>query len=871
MTAYKTRKAALAVTTGLVGALTLAGAVVAVPAAYAEDAELTSVQPGTSLSDLTADNGYGENLALVDGQTVELTANSKDYVRVTAVSGKKIASQTFYNDNGRGEMDNTVASRPLDKSAGKAYWLVVKTTDGAEYRVRFEYKAAPVAKVTYKVEGSYSYTGNGVWPALKGSDGKVYVDSTASEEAKDAADGIVSWSNITKADGTNQGYDAAVNAGTYKGTYTLADGTTGEATFTISSLDLNEFSHVFPEYVTNVSNGSDVYAPADAAGFFAEVGLNAADFEVVSVDGPSGFGHFGGVKGDKSGTYTVSFKAKGSVVQDGNASGTGKVSYTVLDRSIAGDKSAQYGVTAPENTYTVDQTQGQAFDASKVKFVGTDKKTYTGDAIEVSYTTLKGQPVDASALKETGKYTVTVRLKPVEVDGKLVGGTDTFTLVIAGAQIDANAGLTFTKDGEVVADNAATSKAGVNVDYDGSDVLKAISTEVKDSDGKVYEAGKDYKVVATNAATGEEVDSIVDAGTYKVTVVPVTFDKSGADADWQLTVEVNKATIETLKDFGATTYDVWSADGNDVVKPGLKADFSVVYTGAEQDVPAAQFYKMIGSTGHWATDADNALQFGSLSADDYEVTSVTFGGKKVEKLKDAGDYKVNVRLTAKGSKNLTLRDSSFTVTVKKASSFADVDPTAWYASPVEKAYKNYYVNGISGTQLFAPMADITRADAVCILFNMAGGEQSHGDDEFSYTEDKGYNTGFSDVDGKAYYAKAIAWAKASGVANGYGDGTFKPAAQITREEFAAFLMNYAKSSDRYEAPSSDALSGVSDAGTVSAWAEDAVNWAVSEKVMGNGGFVAGQSRITRAEVAAMGVNFQPEALVEIGSEEYPER
>ncbi|MDN0070026.1 S-layer homology domain-containing protein [Collinsella ihumii] len=53
---------------------------------------------------------------------------------------------------------------------------------------------------------------------------------------------------------------------------------------------------------------------------------------------------------------------------------------------------------------------------------------------------------------------------------------------------------------------------------------------------------------------------------------------------------------------------------------------------------------------------------------------------------------------------------------------------------------------------------------------------------------------------------------------------------------------------------------MSDADTVSDWAEENVAWAVENGVLGNGGYVAGHSNITRAEVAAMAVNYQPEAL-----------
>ena len=39
-----------------------------------------------------------------------------------------------------------------------------------------------------------------------------------------------------------------------------------------------------------------------------------------------------------------------------------------------------------------------------------------------------------------------------------------------------------------------------------------------------------------------------------------------------------------------------------------------------------------------------------------------------------------------------------------------------------------------------------------------------------------------------------------------------------------------------------------------------VAWAKANKIMGNGGFINGTGNITRAEVAAMAVNYQPEKL-----------
>ena len=51
---------------------------------------------------------------------------------------------------------------------------------------------------------------------------------------------------------------------------------------------------------------------------------------------------------------------------------------------------------------------------------------------------------------------------------------------------------------------------------------------------------------------------------------------------------------------------------------------------------------------------------------------------------------------------------------------------------------------------------------------------------------------YSDVDPAAYYAEAIRWASAEGVAGGYGGGMFGPDDPITREQLAVMLHRYAQ-------------------------------------------------------------------------------
>ena len=828
MTAYKNRKAALAVTAGLVGALTLGGAAVAVPAAYADSAagaELTSVKPGVTVK---ANNGYGSPVELKDGNTVTFPAGSSQYLNITDVEGAadyKVKYLEFKSGSyapidpvgDKTELTDADAAEWFDQDRGTV--TAGRTDNGKKYAVEVTANGATATYYFAYAEQAETYT---VYNADDDSTTFTYDGSAVNVEIKNSKGQVVANNNniiFYDADGklaSGETGDAPVWAGTY-----TAKMNNGESvSFTIDKLDLSKASVSLPDYSLE-DNASDI--PANPSDFIAKSGLPAASVKVTKVTNPDKGSVFSRAL---VGAYTVKFGGNGSAEANASVTGTGSYTYYVLDNKIPGN--AQYGTTGAP--YVINTSDGQSFDPSKVKFIA-GGKTYSGDQIEVTYK-LGSKKVEASELTKNGTYTVNVRLKPFTQNDQFVGGTGSFTVSVRAAGINADEGVTFKYDGKIVADTLDASgdvkKAGLVVTYDGSDFLKSVSTEVADSDGKVYEAGKDYKVVVTK--DGKEVDKIVDAGEYKVTVEPVTvLDIAG---NWTLTVQVDQAQIGSLKDFTntATVLD------------------AVAYTGSAIEAPQAQYL-----------DGDS---YKALDPALYEVSNVRdSSGKAVKEIKDAGTYTVRVNLTDAAAGNYKLADRDFTVQVSKFDTFfQDVAAPEWYAKPVAQAKVNGYVNGISGTQLFAPKADITRADAVCILFNMAGGDSLDGDWEFSYTDGFGYKTGFSDVDGKAYYAKALAWAKASGVANGYGDGTFKPAAQISREEFAALLCNYAKMSGRYTAPSSDALSGVSDAGTVSAWAKDVVNWAVSEKVMGNGGFVAGQARITRAEVAAMGVNFQPETL-----------
>ena len=224
-------------------------------------------------------------------------------------------------------------------------------------------------------------------------------------------------------------------------------------------------------------------------------------------------------------------------------------------------------------------------------------------------------------------------------------------------------------------------------------------------------------------------------------------------------------------------------------------------------------------------------------------------------LTEEGDYiaEITVLTTAPYIETPAVVSAHFVLAERVA--FSDVDANAWYAGPVYQAAENGYMNGIGGTDLFMPEADITRSELAGVMFNMAGGQP---DGKFTP-----YPSRFSDVDSYGWYAKAVAWASGSGVMNGYeGTDLFGTYDKATREQVACILYNYAKATgaDVSVEDADAALAGFADASEVSGWAKQAVAWAVENGVMGNGGEINAQDTITRAEVAAMAVNFQPEEL-----------
>lgn len=208
-------------------------------------------------------------------------------------------------------------------------------------------------------------------------------------------------------------------------------------------------------------------------------------------------------------------------------------------------------------------------------------------------------------------------------------------------------------------------------------------------------------------------------------------------------------------------------------------------------------------------------------------------------------------------------DGTTTVMVKSAANgifvaaqhpatFADIEGH-WAQMAIEKLAARQILNGVGG-DLFAPRQPVSRAEFAAMLVRAL-------DLQGSSSGDASYN----DVKSDAWYGDAIAAAVHYGLVQGYADHSFRPNAQITREEMSVMgaralrlLQNGVKQGTGTEAflaagEGTDLVSGYADGPQLHPWSQ------AEAELMLQAGIMQGQSqdkfapasRTTRAEAAAI--------------------
>ncbi len=142
--------------------------------------------------------------------------------------------------------------------------------------------------------------------------------------------------------------------------------------------------------------------------------------------------------------------------------------------------------------------------------------------------------------------------------------------------------------------------------------------------------------------------------------------------------------------------------------------------------------------------------------------------------------------------------------------FTDFDANAYYHDALDFMVENQYILGTTDST-FAPSASLSRGMATTILWRAMGSPEAKA------------ASSFTDVDATVYYAKAIDWAVEAGLVEGFGDGTFRPDAALTREQLVTILYRHAG-----KPAATGSLSSYPDADAVQAYAKDAFLWATTE-------------------------------------------
>ena len=345
-------------------------------------------------------------------------------------------------------------------------------------------------------------------------------------------------------------------------------------------------------------------------------------------------------------------------------------------------------------------------------------------------------------------------------------------------------------------------------------------------------------------------------------------------------VDTNVTGKATLKDEGALVLahgDISSMLANAEALPAgdSKLTHTTVSTGDAVTFENGWAYKAPtgGSTGGGSTGGgtssgttyDNtvaATTNGKVTVTDAKkgetatITTTPDKGYKVGTVtaKDEKGNNVPVSNAGNGKYTFTQPEGKVTVTVTFVwdNPFKDVKSGDWWYNAVQYVHLNGLMAG-TGTTTFSPTATLTRAQAVQVLYNLEG--------QPTVT---GKNT-FTDVASNHWGIKAITWASENGVVAGVGNNKFDPDVNVSREQFAQMMYNYA-TYKKYNTSASADLTKFPDDDTVSSWATKALAWANAEGLI-NGTeedgtvILAPNGTANRAQAASILMNFDKNVVM----------
>ena len=148
--------------------------------------------------------------------------------------------------------------------------------------------------------------------------------------------------------------------------------------------------------------------------------------------------------------------------------------------------------------------------------------------------------------------------------------------------------------------------------------------------------------------------------------------------------------------------------------------------------------------------------------------------------------------------------------------FDDVPLDAWYHDAVMTVTEMGLFSGTDSTH-FSPNTHLTRGMFITVMWRY------HGSPE-------GYRNPFADVYDSDFYAKAAAWANASGIVQGVDANHFAPNNTLTREQMTAIMYRYGETLG-HDTDTEGDLSQYADRDKITDYAVASMKWATGLKLL----------------------------------------
>lgn len=809
--------------------------------------EMASGDEKVTFNDATATVGIAEGAKADQPYTVTATCGTATASHTFTVKNKKlhageldVAQANFtYSESGKlnpsATLDGNKVTASYTYTDSNNQNVETTPTNAGTYTVTARYETATdiyTGKTTFTigqksltsdmliVSGTYTYTG---------------AEQAVNYEVKDGDLLTANDYTITGTRGQNAGtYTVAVTGkGNYTGTVAKT-WTITPAELTIESVALENRTYNGEKAVTvksvtfnGLQNSEKLTIDTDYTATGAMTDANAGENKDVTV------------------TVTLKDTVKNYTLKN-RVYESGKVTIAKASHeNVTANMEAKYGNTAELDLTTVglptgyvlgtpvvDTNPADIFDGSVTLSGSSLSAKLTSDATKAGKTaTIKILVSSTNYADYTITVTVTVAAKDTQTitasniratygdTGVKVNATAVGTLnyrVTSGNEVidvDASGEVTIKKAGQA---KIKISAAETN-DY--AAATKEITVKIAKRPLTVKADDKTAYVGAQQPELTYTVDGLVDGD--ELTTKPTLKLVHEAEADPMKTAGEYVITFDQAPAADAAKYDLVTADGK------LTVSVRPVYvgpTGSPVEVGRSD-------NGTVTVSPANAAKGTTVT-----ITANPGKGQELKSLEVIDQNGNSLPLTDLGNGKFSFVMPEGKVTIKsefgEANAFVnpydDVKPGDWYYSAVEYVTVNGLMNGTGNG--FEPNLATSRAMIWTILARMSD-----------------VNTASSGE----WYAVAQQWA----IANGVSDGTM-PNGTITREQLAAMLYRYAVSKGMVKGPATADLSVFADANSVSSYAVEAMQWAVSAGLIsGMDGKLNPQGSATRAQVATMLMRF----------------